>query len=640
MFNEVTKSVRVLSAAAVERANSGHPGMPLGMAEVGTVLFKEYLNITHEKTDWINRDRFILSAGHGSMLLYSLLHLNGFNIAIEDIKNFRQLHSKTPGHPEYSIEEGIDTTTGPLGQGFANGIGMAVAERHLREKLGDDIINHYVYGIVSDGDLMEGLSTESAELAGTWGLGKIIYFFDNNNISIDGFVNKVSVTNQKEKFESMGWQVLEIDAHNREEIISSVNEAQSNYEQPSIIIASSEIGRYAPTKANTSSVHGEPLGSKEMEGFLDNLGWSGDVFTHPKEVYDYFSEKRKESYNLLHEWSSSLETKLKADKSFKILWEDFTSDKLSFEDIEINEKKASRESGGSVLKQIATNNEFILGGSADLAASTKQLVGKEYFSKENALGRNLEYGVREHAMASITNGIVLHSNLKAFGSTFLVFSDYMRPSIRLAALMGINSVFIFTHDSIFLGEDGPTHQPIEHLMSLRLIPNLDVIRPSNGDEINLAYRYAFTSKQKPSVIALTRQSLEPVNTLISQEKFNEGAYIVSEGSDASIFASGSELSTAIKVAELIKDYSIQVVSVPILNKLSDIQKDKLSLLRGKGKVFTLEVGRSIGWESYIGEITESFSIEDFGLSAPLDDLEGHFQFDLNGIIENIRRNLS
>ena len=462
MFNEVTKSVRVLCASAVEKANSGHPGMPLGMAEIGTVLFKEYLNITPEKPDWINRDRFVLSAGHGSMLLYSLLHFNGFNLSIDDIKKFRQLNSATPGHPEYSNKEGIDTTTGPLGQGFANGVGMALAERYLGEKFGEDVINHYVYGIVSDGDLMEGVSTEAAELAGTWGLGKIIYFFDNNNISIDGSVDKVSITNQKSKFESMGWHVLEIDAHNFGEIISSTKEAQSNLYKPSLIIATSEIGKYAPTKSNTSSSHGEPLGEKEMEGFLDNLGWVGDVFDHPKEVYDYFSEKRKQSSNDFQEWSNNLETRLSENK-FKSLWDNFTSKGISFENLELNETKASREAGGAVLSEIAKSNEFILGGSADLAASTKQLVGKKYFSKENPLGRNIEYGVREHAMAGITNGIVLHSNLKAFASTFLVFSDYMRPSIRLSALMGLDSVFIFTHDSLLLGEDGPTPVPYTHL---------------------------------------------------------------------------------------------------------------------------------------------------------------------------------
>ena len=639
MFNEVTKSVRVLCASAVEKAKSGHPGMPLGMAEVGTVLFKDYLNVTPDKPDWINRDRFVLSAGHGSMLLYSLLHFNGFNLSINDIKKFRQLNSTTPGHPEYSNKEGIDTTTGPLGQGFANGVGMALAERYLSEKFGGDVINHYVYGIVSDGDLMEGVSTEAAELAGTWGLGKIIYFFDNNNISIDGSVDKVSITNQKLKFESMGWHVLEIDAHNYEEIISSIADAQSNLSRPSLIVATSEIGKYAPTKANTSSSHGEPLGEKEMEGFLENLGWVGDVFDHPKEVYEYFSDKRIQSSDDFNKWSENLETRL-SDNTFKGLWSDFISSGISFEDLELTEAKASRASGAEVLSEIAKSNEFILGGSGDLAASTKQLVGDTYFTKDNPLGRNIEYGVREHAMAGITNGIVLHSNLKAFASTFLVFSDYMRPSIRLSALMGIDSVFIFTHDSLLLGEDGPTHQPVEHLMSLRLIPNLDVVRPSNGNEINYAYRYAFSSNNRPTSIILSRQGLDPVNSSLTQEEFDQGAYIVKEGSDASIFASGSEVSTALKIVDELKEYSIQVVSVPILNKLIDIDNEILEKLRGKEKVFTLEIGTSVGWADYIGKVDESFSLNSFGSSAPKDDLENFFKLDIKTVSERIKKKLN
>ena len=639
MFNEVTKSVRVLCASAVEKAKSGHPGMPLGMAEVGTVLFKDYLNVTPDKPDWINRDRFVLSAGHGSMLLYSLLHFNGFNLSINDIKKFRQLNSTTPGHPEYSNKVGIDTTTGPLGQGFANGVGMALAERYLSEKFGEDVINHYVYGIVSDGDLMEGVSTEAAELAGTWGLGKIIYFFDNNNISIDGSVDKVSITNQKLKFESMGWHVLEIDAHNYEEIISSIADAQSNLSRPSLIVATSEIGKYAPTKANTSSSHGEPLGEKEMEGFLENLGWVGDVFDHPKEVYEYFSDKRIQSSDDFNKWSENLETRL-SDNTFKGLWSDFISSGISFEDLELTEAKASRASGAEVLSEIAKSNEFILGGSGDLAASTKQLVGDTYFTKDNPLGRNIEYGVREHAMAGITNGIVLHSNLKAFASTFLVFSDYMRPSIRLSALMGIDSVFIFTHDSLLLGEDGPTHQPVEHLMSLRLIPNLDVVRPSNGNEINYAYRYAFSSNNGPTSIILSRQGLDPVNSSLTQEEFDQGAYIVKEGSDASIFASGSEVSTALKIVDELKEYSIQVVSVPILNKLIDIDNEILEKLRGKEKVFTLEIGTSVGWADYIGKVDESFSLNSFGSSAPKDDLENFFKLDIKTVSERIKKKLN
>lgn len=639
MFEDVTKSVRVLSAAAVENANSGHPGMPLGMAEVGTVLFSEFLNITPEKSDWINRDRFVLSAGHGSMLLYSLLHFNGYKISIEDIKKFRQLESNTPGHPEYSSKFGIDTTTGPLGQGFANGVGMAVAEKFLREKLGEEIINHNVYGIVSDGDLMEGISTEAAELAGHWGLGKIIYVFDSNNISIDGKVEKVSSTDQKAKFSSMGWEVLDVDAHKKEEVIDGLNSAVKNTEQPSLIIAKSEIGKYSPTKANTESIHGSPLGKDEMEGFLNNLGWSGDVFSHPENVYEYFSEKRSKSLKKYNEWEDTLSVKLKSP-SFKKIWEEFISGEIEFQDLMFKDKSSSRLSGGKVLEEISKENQFVIGGSADLAGSTMQLLNNDFFSKKNSSGRLIEFGVREHAMASIVNGITLHSQLKAFGSTFLVFSDYMRPSIRLAALMEISSVFIFTHDSIFLGEDGPTHQPIEHLMSLRLIPNLDVVRPSNSDEVNHAYRFAFSNKKSPTAIILTRQNLDPINVSIQYSEFLEGAYLVSEGTDATIFASGSEVSTAIKVANELDGFSIQIVSVPILNKLREMDPSRLASLRGEGSVFTLEVGTDIGWESYIGNVSRCFSINKFGSSASIEDIDSYYKLDINSISEEIRSYLN
>ena len=376
-----------------------------------------------------------------------------------------------------------------------------------------------------------------------------------------------------------------------------------------------------------------------MEGFLENLGWVGDVFDHPKEVYEYFSDKRIQSSDDFNKWSENLETRL-SDNTFKGLWSDFISSGISFEDLELTEAKASRASGAEVLSEIAKSNEFILGGSGDLAASTKQLVGDTYFTKDNPLGRNIEYGVREHAMAGITNGIVLHSNLKAFASTFLVFSDYMRPSIRLSALMGIDSVFIFTHDSLLLGEDGPTHQPVEHLMSLRLIPNLDVVRPSNGNEINYAYRYAFSSNNRPTSIILSRQGLEPVNSSLTQEEFDQGAYIVKEGSDASIFASGSEVSTALKIVDELKEYSIQVVSVPILNKLIDIDNKILEKLRGKEKVFTLEIGTSVGWADYIGKVDESFSLNSFGSSAPKDDLENFFKLDIKTVSERIKKKLN
>ena len=640
MFDKVTKSVRVLSAAAVEKANSGHPGMPLGMADVGVALYKNFLKVSNEKPDWINRDRFVLSAGHGSMLLYSLLHLNGFPLSMDEIKNFRQLNSKTAGHPEVDTSIGIDTTTGPLGQGFANGVGFAVAERYLGSLLGEDVINHFTYGIVSDGDLMEGISFEAAELAAVWKLGKIIYFFDDNNISIDGSVDKVSITNQKEKFESIGWHVLEIDGHNEKEIIKSVEKGRKVEDKPTLIIAKSTIGKFAPNKENTSGVHGSPLGSDEMNKFLMNLDWSGDPFLHSDDIYDYFKEKREKDNEELRKWEENFKNKYQEDSSFKDNWDLLTSEDFPSFDGVSGEKYASRILGSKILENLSESTNSIIGGSADLAASTKQIIDESYFSSTNYKGRSLEFGIREHAMGAITNGITLHSNLIGYASTFLVFSDYMRPSIRLASLMDINSVFIFTHDSIYLGEDGPTHQPVEHLMSLRLIPNVDVIRPSNSIEMNHSYRYAFSDSKNPKVLSLTRQDLDYLDFDVKYEEFLKGGYVVSDGDDFTLVASGSELEIAFKIKAALLEYSVRIVSVPILNKLSNMKNEEINELLKNKHVFPIELGRSIGWESYLGRLTKTFSIDTFGESAPIEDLEKNFGFDIPSITKEIIKYLN
>ena len=636
MFDKVTKSIRVISAAAVEKANSGHPGMPMGMAEVGTVLFKNVLKVSNKQPDWINRDRFVLSAGHGSMLLYSLLHFNNFDISIDDIKQFRQLDSKTAGHPEVDTSLGIDITTGPLGQGFATGVGLALAESYLSEVLGKDIIDHYVYGIVSDGDLMEGISFEAAELAGVWKLGKLIYIFDDNNISIDGNVDKVSITDQKKKFESFGWQVLEVDGHNEIEIKNAIDSSKEETNKPSLIIAKSTIGKFAPNKQNTSSIHGAPLGNEEMKLFFDEIGWEGDPFDHSDDVYDYFAEKRLEDNKSFEKWKSNLDNKLNNDGSFKKLWEQFEKNELSFpESFEIQEA-ATRVTGGNYLKLIGLENKFVLGGSADLAASTKQIISEESYTSENRHGQNIEFGIREHSMAAVVNGISLHSNLFSFGSTFLVFSDYMRPSIRLASLMNLNSAYIFTHDSIYLGEDGPTHQPVEHLMSLRLIPGLDVIRPSNSVETIYAYKYLFSNTKNPKVLSLTRQNLNFLDYDVDYSDFLNGGFIISKGEDLTIFASGSEVNLALEIKETLKEYSVQVVSVPILNKLTP----KISESLNNNKLtFTIELGKATGWSDYIGNITESFSVQTFGKSAPENDLAEFFKVNADSIGIKIRNYL-
>ena len=636
MFDKVTKSIRVISAAAVEKANSGHPGMPMGMAEVGTVLFKNVLKVSNKQPDWINRDRFVLSAGHGSMLLYSLLHFNNFDISIDDIKQFRQLDSKTAGHPEVDTSLGIDITTGPLGQGFATGVGLALAESYLSAVLGKDIIDHYVYGIVSDGDLMEGISFEAAELAGVWKLGKLIYIFDDNNISIDGNIDKVSITNQKKKFESFGWQVLEVDGHNEIEIKNAIDLSKEETKKPSLIMAKSTIGKFAPNKQNSNSIHGAPLGNEEMELFFGEIGWEGDPFDHSDDVYDYFAEKRLEDDESFQKWKSNLANKLKNDDSFQKLWEQFEKNELSFpESFEIQEA-ATRVTGGNYIKLIGLENKFVLGGSADLAASTKQIISEESYTSENRSGQNIEFGIREHSMAAVVNGISLHSNLFSFGSTFLVFSDYMRPSIRLASLMNLNSAYIFTHDSIYLGEDGPTHQPVEHLMSLRLIPGLDVIRPSNSIETIYAYKYLFSNTKNPKALSLTRQNLKFLDYDINYSDFLNGGFVISKGNDLTIFASGSEVNLAFEVKEILEDFSVQIVSVPILNKLTPETSESLN---NNKLTFTIELGKATGWSDYIGNITESFSIQTFGKSAPEKNLAEFFQINAEFIGKKIRNHL-
>ena len=637
MFNKVTTSVRILAAAGVEEAGSGHPGMPLGMADVGTVLYKNFLKVSNQNPTWINRDRFILSPGHGSMLLYSLLHLNGFDLSIEDLRNFRQYHSKTPGHPELDPTLGIDMTTGPLGQGFSTGVGFAVAERYLSELLGNDIIDHFTYGIVSDGDLMEGISFEAAELAAVWQLGKLIYIFDNNNISIDGRVTKVSITNQKKKFEAIGWHVLEIDAHNEDEINTALENAKLVTDKPSLIMAKSIIGKFAPNKQDTSGIHGSPLGAEEMKEFQQNLEWQGDVFNHDADVYDYFAEKRAQDNSSYSNWEKIFKEKYNNDEVFKKSWDLLTSNDMSIDINSENSSQATRIAGSNILSQIGKASNNIIGGSADLTASTKQIVGNSTFSASDYSGRNIEYGIREHAMGAIVNGITLHSHLIGYGATFLVFSDYMRPSIRLASLMEIDSVYVFTHDSIYLGEDGPTHQPIEHLMALRLIPNLDVIRPSNSVEVEHAYRYAFTKSGNPKAIVLTRQNLEYLEFENSYKDFTAGASIVSEGNEITIFASGSELELAFGVKEYLKEISVRIVSIPILNKLENVDTEILNNLKATNLNFTIELGRSIGWSTYLGDITKSFSIDQFGISAPIIDLKEEFKFTIENIGSEIKK---
>jgi transketolase len=464
--------------------------------------------------------------------------------------------------------------------------------------------------------------------------------FDNNNISIDGRVSKVSITDQKKKFEAIGWHVLEIDAHSEDEISTALEDAKLIIDKPSIIMAKSIIGKFAPNKQDTSGIHGSPLGPEEMEEFKKNLKWQGDLFEHDSDVYEYFTEKRDEDNHAYSNWEKLFQEKYKSDATFMQNWDLLISNEMSIDFNYENSTQATRIAGSNILNEIGKHTNNILGGSADLTASTKQIIGDSTFSASDFSGRNLEYGIREHAMGAIVNGVTLHSHLIGYGSTFLVFSDYMRPSIRLAALMDIDSVYIFTHDSIYLGEDGPTHQPIEHLMALRLIPNLDVIRPSNSIEVEYAYRYAFTKSGNPKAIVLTRQNLEYLKFENDYEDFINGASVVADGTEITIFASGSELELAFNVREYLKDTSVRIVSTPILNKLEKAEPEVIENLKVSNLNFTIELGRSIGWETYLGDITKAFSIDQFGISAPIKNLQEKFNFTAEYIGDEIKKFLN
>jgi transketolase len=453
-------------------------------------------------------------------------------------------------------------------------------------------------------------------------------------------VSKVSITDQKKKFEAIGWHVLEIDAHSEDEISTALEDAKLIIDKPSIIMAKSIIGKFAPNKQDTSGIHGSPLGAEEMEEFKKNLKWQGDLFEHDSDVYEYFAEKRDEDNHAHSDWEKIFQEKYKSDATFMQNWDLLISNEMSIDYNYENLTQATRIAGSNILNEIGKYTNNILGGSADLTASTKQIIGDSTFSASDFSGRNLEYGIREHAMGAIVNGITLHSHLIGYGSTFLVFSDYMRPSIRLAALMDIDSVYIFTHDSIYLGEDGPTHQPIEHLMALRLIPNLDVIRPSNSIEVEYAYRYAFTKSGNPKAIVLTRQNLEYLKFENDYEDFTNGASVVADGTEITIFASGSELELAFNVREYLKETSVRIVSTPILNKLEKAEPEAIENLKVSNLNFTIELGRSIGWETYLGDVTKAFSIDQFGISAPIKNLQENFNFTVEHIGDEIKKFLN
>ena len=647
-------TIRTLSMDAVQKANSGHPGMPMGMADVATVLWTKFLKHNPKNPEWFDRDRFILSAGHGSMLLYSLLHLSGYDLSMEELKNFRQMGSKTPGHPEFGMTPGVEMTTGPLGQGFATGIGMAMAERHLSAKFNTDehtLIDHYTYAIVSDGDLMEGVSHEAASLAGHLALGKLIYLYDSNSISIEGETDLAFTEDVIERFLAYNWQVLKVNGHNQAQIEEAIKQAKANTEQPSLIVCTTKIGYGSPNKEGKASSHGAPLGDEEIRVTKMSFGLDPDVHFHvDKEVYEVFQHRADLGARLESEWNDTL-SQLEKDDPFLYaefsIWTNQKYLKNIAEDLpefEADPKgMATRASSGKVINALKDTVPNLIGGSADLGPSTKtDIVGAGSFTQYNHKGRTIHFGVREFGMAAAVNGMMLHGGLQAFGATFFVFTDYLRPALRLAALMKIPSIFVMTHDSIGLGEDGPTHQPVEHLASIRAMPNVLVLRPADANEVSHAWRVALKHTEGPSILVLTRQNVPtyPRHTDNAAELVEKGAYVLSEAENGQakgiVMATGSEVQLAMQAqADLAsKGIHIRVVSMPSW-ELFDAQpteyKDSV-LPPDLSKRASIEAGSTFGWQKYLGLEGRAIGIDSFGESAPYEALYDHFNITSDAIV--------
>ena len=633
LHKDLSNAIRFLSIDAVEKANSGHPGMPMGMADVATVLFKNFLNFNPKNPNWMNRDRFVLSAGHGSMLLYSLLYLTGYSsVNLKDIKNFRQLNSICAGHPEFHPGTGIETTTGPLGQGIANGVGFAIGEEILRERFGRKIFDHKTYVLAGDGCLMEGISHEALSLAGHLCLKNLVMLFDNNSISIDGPTNLTVSDNYKKRFNSYGWDYIEIDGHNEKKIFNALKKVQKA-KKPTVISCKTKIGFGSPNKSGSEKAHGSPLGESEVKLVRKKLKWTHEPFVIPKNIIEEWRKIGKSGQVKEEKWKKIYnKKKSQIDKIFSRNFSDiFKMEKQNA--IKNLETLATRKSSEKILTALNEKKNMIIGGSADLAGSNNtKTKNHKPISKNNFKGNYIHYGVREHAMCGIMNGLSLHSKFIPYGGTFLIFSDYCKPAIRLSALMKLNVVYVMTHDSIGLGEDGPTHQPIEQLSGLRSIPNLNVFRPADTTETIECWELALKSLDAPSILALSRQNLAPIRKLYENEnKCSLGGYEVYRSKDEvdlTIFASGSEVNLALEVSHKLatqNTYS-KVISVPcqeIFFKQKESYKNKI-LNETKYKI-SIEAGRSDTWSKFIGENGMSFGIEEFGKSAPYKDIFKDFK---------------
>jgi len=645
LHNDLANCIRFLSIDAVQKANSGHPGMPMGMADVATVLFKDFLRFNPQNPDWLNRDRFVLSAGHGSMLLYSLLHLTGYkSISLNNIKKFRQLNSICAGHPEYHPKTGIETTTGPLGQGIANAVGFAIAEEILKKKLGKEIINHKTYVLAGDGCLMEGISHEAMSLAGHLKLENLVMLFDNNSISIDGPTSLAVSDNFKKRFESYGWDYILIDGHNEKEIFKALKKVKYA-KKPTVISCKTKIGYGSPNKSGKSSSHGSPLGLEEIKLVRDALNWNYKPFEIPDKILNEWKKIGKKGMILENKWKKTYKKQKK--KIDKILKNNF-SKVLKTEKLDaIKDLKslATRKSSELTLNALTKVNNTLIGGSADLAGSNNTKTKYHKITKPGDFNSDyIHYGVREHAMSGIMNGLALHSNFIPYGGTFLIFSDYCKPSIRLSALMEQRVIYVMTHDSIGLGEDGPTHQPIEQLSGLRSIPNLNIFRPADRMETIECWEQALKNSKTPSILSLTRQNLDPIRIKYSRvNKCSFGAYEVLRSNkkiNLTILASGSEVNLAIKIShKLAKDkiYS-KVISVPCQD-LFDLQPNnyKQKILNETKMKISIEAASTDCWKKYIGSNGLTFGIDTFGKSAPFKEIYKHFGLTVENITNKSKK---
>ncbi len=650
----VINTIKTLAMDAVEQAQSGHPGMPMGAAEYAYVLFTRFLKHDPAHPGWADRDRFVLSAGHGSMLLYALLHLSGYDVSLDELKRFRQLGSRTPGHPEYGHTPGVEVTTGPLGQGFANGVGMALAERMLASRFnveGHTIIDHFVYAILSDGDIMEGVAAEAASLAGHLGLGRLIYFYDDNRITIDGPTELCLSEDTGKRFEAYGWHVQRIDGHDLLAIATAIEAARAEIDRPSLIIARTHIAHGSPNKQDTAAAHGAPLGAREVELTKLNIDWPEDArFLVPDLVTQLFDELRKEWGMAYTEWCDRFAAYGVADAGRAAefsrwhagdLPADWDADLPAFAPGE--KGVATRNASHKALQALARRIPNLIGGSADLASSNKTLIeGGGSVARANMSGRNIHFGVREHAMGGILNGLAVHGGFRVFGSTFLVFSDYMRPSIRLAALMGLRVVYVFTHDSIFVGEDGPTHQPIEQLTSLRVIPDLTVLRPADAVETVAAWRCALGPGRGPVAFILSRQDLPVLDRgrAAPEGVLERGAYVLREARGGApeliLMGSGSEVHLLVAAAAELESAGVaaRVVSFPSweLFAAQPAAYREAVLPLAVGARVAVEAGARLGWERWIGPRGAVHGIDHFGASAPAAALADQFGFTVERVI--------